>query len=170
LLGLLLGLASMAACGATKPSDAAAQAPNDAAAEAPSDAAVEALADAAGDMSSDAAPACPSIESYCAKNHCVSDWSDAENPSTWCTTDAGTPSDIARYGNVYIHMDCGGFDLVVLGGVDTATFYLYDLGTGNLVAVGANNLGGQRCLAGTLPPPFSFACGDGGIPTNACGP
>jgi hypothetical protein len=114
----------------------------------------------------DAGSACPSLDSYCATNHCVSDWSEARKPSTWCTADAG-----ATYQRpVSIQADCSGFNVVVLSGTDTSMFYLYDPGTGVLVGVGANGFGPSRCLGGTLPTtPISFACLEGGVSESVCG-
>jgi len=117
----------------------------------------------------DAGTACPSLDAYCATNHCVSDWSEAQKASSWCTTDAGAPYEFG-YAGVAIQTDCSGFNVVVLSGTDTSMFYLYDPGTGKLVGVGSNGFQPQRCLAGTLPsPPISFVCIEGGVSANVCG-
>jgi hypothetical protein len=99
----------------------------------------------------------------------VSDWSEAQKPSTWCTTDAGAPF-YWGYADVLIQADCDGFDVVFLSATDTGIFYLYDRGAGTLVGVGADGQGGWRCLAGKIPAtPLSFACIDGGLSARVCG-
>jgi hypothetical protein len=175
--GFALIVAFVAGCSAAGPSDAAIEAPSDTANEAPMDAATEAPSDIVAEAPTDTATeapqdnavACPTLESYCATNHCVTSWSDADQPSAWCTTGAGA-SFFWGYANVYIQADCGGFDVVLLAGTDTGTFNLYDRGTGKLIGVGSEGLG-WFCLAGTIPTtPLSFACLDGGVSASVCGP
>jgi hypothetical protein len=148
LAALVLGFAFASGCGGATPRDAASDAP--------------------GETPSDAPMACLPIATYCATNHCVSDWSDAAKPSSWCTTDAGAPYELG-YADVLIEPDCSGFNVVVLSATDTSIFYFYDVATGKLAGVGRNGL--QSCLAGTLPAAsLSFACIDGGISeNNVCG-
>jgi hypothetical protein len=110
---------------------------------------------------------CPSLDAYCG-THCVRDWATAQQPSTWCTTDAGT----ANNESVIIRTDCDGLNFVYLVGTDNGTYYYYDPQSGQLVgvgsAVGSNT--GNFCLAGVAPSPSpSVQCGDGGA-TPVCGP
>jgi len=109
---------------------------------------------------------CPSLQTYCANHVCTGDWSSAQKPTTWCTTDAGAPY-YWGFADVYVHPACNGFNIVVLSATDTGIFYLYDIQTGQLVGIGDSGLWG--CVAGTIPSsPFSFVCGDGPEPP-VCG-
>jgi len=105
-------------------------------------------------------PLCPSVAAYCdaiaqkpprysstpQAADCVRDWTMAEEASSWCPSDAGTPP----Y-TVYVYPACNGYDRVVLGGTDTNTTYLYDSATGQLVGIGGASLAGWSCIAGTIP-------------------
>jgi hypothetical protein len=122
-----------------------------------------------GDAAVDTAT-CPSVDVFCAADggpggpasflgtRCVRDWSTATTPAAWCPTNL----------NVGVYPGCNGYDIVVEGAVDTSVFYLYDLGTGNLVGVWYSAIGGFTCVAGDAPPVNLSGCYDGGRPPSIC--
>jgi hypothetical protein len=112
------------------------------------------------------AATCPSVAQRCADTTtsdpgCGTTWSTAQQPSTWCPE--------ASYWEVA--PQCEGFDIVRLGGVDSSTYYYYDLQTGDLVGIERHGLGpGPSCVAGHAPGVELIDCIDaGGVTTFYCG-
>jgi hypothetical protein len=128
------------------------------------DVTTDAPVDGAGDAPTDAL-ACQPVDRACADGgasgmHCVQSWSAARNPGVWC---ARFP-----YGRVFIATACDGFDIVVLGGVDTSMAFYYDPASGQLVGIEASGLGGVRCVAGESPDVPLTDCGDGPLAPAFC--
>jgi hypothetical protein len=121
--------------------------------------------DSPGDGSADVAT-CPSVAQECADAAtadlgCGTTWATARQPSTWCPK--------VPYARVLTAANCDGFDIVVLGSVDTSDFYYYDLQTGALVGIEAHGNLGTRCVAGQAPDVPLTDCYDaGGVVTVSC--
>jgi hypothetical protein len=121
--------------------------------------------DAAGDGSVDAAT-CRSIAQECvdaatANLGCGTTWSTAQQPSTWCPK--------VPYARVYTAPDCDGFDIVVIGGTDSSSFYYYDRQTGALVGIEGRGNNGTTCVAGQAPDVPLTDCYDaGGVAIVSC--
>jgi hypothetical protein len=129
---------------------------------------------AAGCGGGSKAPACQSIDSFCAAQStaCIRDWALAAQPSTWCSRQADGGATGPNNESVFIQADCDGFNFVYLVGLDNGMYFYYDPKGGQLVGVGGavGSPDGKFCIAGVAPAsPPGVLCGDAGA-TKVCGP
>lgn len=130
------------------------------------DVAADVAADAATDVSSDAA-ACAPVSQACADggaagaagDACIMSWASAQHPATWC----------AKFPNYHIVIagPCDGFDIAVVGSVDTSTFYYYDPQSGALVGIEGRSILGNRCVAGQAPGVPLTDCYEAGVAASS---
>jgi hypothetical protein len=120
---------------------------------------------AATDLWSDAAACGQTIDEFCqsdaASCHSIAgdvskDWIDARQEAL---------RNCPYASHVYVQ-ECRGYGLVTVGGVDTATYFYYDLSTSTLRRIVYSANGSTQCLAGVPLGPSD--CLAGGPPVSVC--
>jgi hypothetical protein len=116
----------------------------------------------------DGSKVCPSIDAYCSQGQaCIKSWALASQEATWCVrgADGGLTGPDGKA--VRIHPGCGGFNIVIVTGLDNGMIYVYDATTGQLSGIGAQ--GDGQCLAGSIPASANSLECDAQQSTLVCG-
>jgi hypothetical protein len=118
----------------------------DAARDSGRDRVLDAARDSTADVADDAGLVCPHVvgAADCAPSNseCRPTWTDVlADPICPHTTPPTSTGHESRF-------DCDGYHVSLVGHIDTATYYIYDATSGQLVAIYADNGLWQTCLAG----------------------
>lgn len=167
---IVVGAACSASSGPGPGSDGSADAfVTEDAASTPDGTPADAASGDGGDGSSDGSAGCASsIAAFCETDGgcvgtcpCFADWTTAQkNARSYCT----------GLQRVYLYPQCDGFNLIVVGYVDTSTFFYYDPSSLALVRVEGHGNAANRCIAGTPGTIVPLTdCFDGAVPpTSLC--
>jgi hypothetical protein len=124
----------------------------------------------ATDLSSDAAGCGRTIDEFCQSDAATCRSIAGDISKDWVDARQEAFSNCSYTSHVYVQ-ECGAYGLVIVGGVDTASYFYFDLSTSKLTRIVYSANGSTQCLAG-VPlgpsecladgPPVSVCADDGG--------